>query len=143
MRGFGWEIAHAAVTRRPPISFHTVVPWSGNYARVRRWDLGLVHHQGPLSVAACRTLALRFATCSVAAGDGARGHRVAAALVAQPRRRGARRKTVHTAQRAARFLGAAAAAVALLVRRREAGETTRNGSDPLIKSEITPKQRLN
>jgi hypothetical protein len=27
--GFGWEIAHTAATRRPPISLHTMVPVPG------------------------------------------------------------------------------------------------------------------
>ena len=30
-RDFGWEIAHAAVTRRPPISLDTMVPRTGGY----------------------------------------------------------------------------------------------------------------
>jgi hypothetical protein len=37
---FGWEIAHAAVTRRPPISRYTMVPRTGGYAcDVGVWDL--------------------------------------------------------------------------------------------------------
>ena len=26
VRGFGWEVAHEAVTRRPPVSFYTMIP---------------------------------------------------------------------------------------------------------------------
>jgi hypothetical protein len=60
-RDFGREIAHGAVTRRPPISFDTVVPRTGGYTYdVGVWDLSSV--QGPFSVAPCQTLTLRFAT---------------------------------------------------------------------------------
>jgi hypothetical protein len=56
VRGFGWEIAHAAVTRRPPSSLYTVVPRTGSYAHdVGIWDLSII--QGPFSVAPCQTLA--------------------------------------------------------------------------------------
>jgi hypothetical protein len=49
-RDFGWEIAHAAVTRRPPISLYTMVPRTESYAyAVGVWDLSIV--QGPFSVA--------------------------------------------------------------------------------------------
>jgi hypothetical protein len=46
VRDFGWEIAHAAVTRRPPMSVYAMVPYRG----LRRgfWDLSVV--QGPFSV---------------------------------------------------------------------------------------------
>ena len=45
-RGFGWEIAHAAVTRRPPISLYTMVPRTGCYTYdVGVWDWSIV--QGP------------------------------------------------------------------------------------------------
>ena len=58
---FGWEIAHAAVTRRPPVSLYAMVPRTGGYAYdVGVWDLSIV--QGPFSVAPCQTLALRLAT---------------------------------------------------------------------------------
>jgi hypothetical protein len=30
--GFVWEIAHGAITRRPPISFYTIVARTGGYA---------------------------------------------------------------------------------------------------------------
>jgi hypothetical protein len=35
-RGFGWEIAHEAVTRRPPVSLDMIVPRTGSYA----YDVG-------------------------------------------------------------------------------------------------------
>jgi hypothetical protein len=42
-RGFGWGIAHGAVTRRPPISLDTMVPRTGDYAYgVGVWDLSIV-----------------------------------------------------------------------------------------------------
>jgi hypothetical protein len=53
-RDFGWEIAHAAVTRRPPISLYTRLPPTGGYAYdVGVWDSFMV--QGPFSVAPCQT----------------------------------------------------------------------------------------
>jgi hypothetical protein len=56
VRDFGWEIAHAAVSRRPPISLYTMVPRTEGYAYdVGVWDLSIV--QGPFSVAPCQTLA--------------------------------------------------------------------------------------
>ena len=71
---FGWEIAHAAVSRRLPISLDTIVALTHMYpytlyshvslhivARTHMythaatvWDLSLV--QGPFSVAPCRNL---------------------------------------------------------------------------------------
>jgi hypothetical protein len=48
--GFGWEIAHEAVSRRPLIPLDTMVPRTGGYAYdVGVWDLSIV--QGPFSVA--------------------------------------------------------------------------------------------
>jgi hypothetical protein len=45
---------HATVSRRPPISLHTIVPRTGGYAHdVGVWDLSIV--QGPFSVAPCQT----------------------------------------------------------------------------------------
>ena len=45
-RDFGWEMAHGAVTRRPPIPLYTIVPRTGGYAYdVGVWDLSIV--QGP------------------------------------------------------------------------------------------------
>jgi hypothetical protein len=62
-RDFGWEIAHAAVTRRPPISLYTMVPRTGGYTYdVGLWDSSIV--QGPFSAAPCQTLTSRFATVS-------------------------------------------------------------------------------
>jgi hypothetical protein len=50
VRGFGRAIAHGAVSRRPPISFDTVVPRTGSYTYdVGVWGLSVV--QGPFSVA--------------------------------------------------------------------------------------------
>jgi hypothetical protein len=52
LRDFEWEIAHAAVTRRPLFSLHTVVPRTGGYSyAVGVWDMSIV--QGPFSVAPC------------------------------------------------------------------------------------------
>ena len=40
--GFRWEIAHAAVTRHPPIPLDTVVPRTGGYTyAVGVWDLSI------------------------------------------------------------------------------------------------------
>jgi hypothetical protein len=59
--GFGWEIAHAAVSRRPPIFLSTMVPRTHMYTYAANvWDLSIV--QGPFSVAPCQTQTLRFAT---------------------------------------------------------------------------------
>jgi hypothetical protein len=55
VRDFGWGIAHAAVSRRPPISLDTMVPRTGGYAYVVGvWDLSIV--PGPFSVAPRQTL---------------------------------------------------------------------------------------
>jgi hypothetical protein len=63
--GFGWEIAHTAATRRPPISLHTMVPRTRGYAYdVGVWDSSIV--QGPFSVAPYQNLTLRFANFCVA-----------------------------------------------------------------------------
>jgi hypothetical protein len=50
--GFGWEIAHAAVTRRPPSSLDTMVARTGSctYA-AKDWDLFIVFKA--FSVAPC------------------------------------------------------------------------------------------
>jgi hypothetical protein len=49
-RDFGWEIAHAAVSRRPPISLSSIVARTHMYTYAAKvWDLFLV--QGPFSVA--------------------------------------------------------------------------------------------
>ena len=43
VRGCGWEIAHAAVSRRPPISVYTMGPRNESYAYdVVVWDLSIV-----------------------------------------------------------------------------------------------------
>jgi hypothetical protein len=61
--GFGWEIAHEAVSRRPPIPLFTIVARTNMHTYTAKvWDLSLV--QGPFSVAPCQTLTLRFAACS-------------------------------------------------------------------------------
>jgi hypothetical protein len=61
---FGWEIAHAAVSRRPPIFLHTIEARTRLYTYAAKvWDLSIV--QGPFSVAPCQTLTLRFANCCV------------------------------------------------------------------------------
>jgi hypothetical protein len=60
-RGFGWEVAHGAVTRRPPIYLFTIVPRTAGYTYdVGVWDLSIV--QRPFSVAPCQNLESRFAT---------------------------------------------------------------------------------
>jgi hypothetical protein len=44
--GFGWEIAHAAVSRRPPIPLFAIVARTEGYTYVAKvWDLSIV--QGP------------------------------------------------------------------------------------------------
>jgi hypothetical protein len=43
VRDFGWEIAHGAVTRRPPISLDTMVPRTKGYTHDGGvWDLSIV-----------------------------------------------------------------------------------------------------
>ena len=60
---FGWESAHEAVSRRPPISLDTIVARTGGYAYdVGVWDLSIV--EGPFSVTPCQTLMSRFANFS-------------------------------------------------------------------------------
>jgi hypothetical protein len=59
VRDFGWEMAHGAVSRRPPISLYTIVPRTGGDAHAAKvWDLSIV--QEPFSVAPCPTPAFRF-----------------------------------------------------------------------------------
>ena len=61
VRDSGCEIAHRAVTRRPPISLYTMVPRTrGCMYAAKVWNLSIV--QVPFSVAPCQSLALRFAT---------------------------------------------------------------------------------
>jgi hypothetical protein len=51
---FEWEIAHAAVSRRPLISLYTIVDRSHMYTHAAKvWALSIV--QGPFSVAPCQT----------------------------------------------------------------------------------------
>jgi hypothetical protein len=57
VRDFGREVAHAAVTRRPPIPRYTMVPRTGGYAHdVGVWALSIV--QGPFSVAPYPTVTI-------------------------------------------------------------------------------------
>jgi hypothetical protein len=50
--GFRWEIAHEAVSRRPPIPLDTVVARTEGYTHAANvWALSLV--PGPFSVAPC------------------------------------------------------------------------------------------
>jgi hypothetical protein len=59
-RDLGWEMAHAAVTQRPPISLYTIAPRTGGFAyAVGVWDLSII--QGPFPVAPCQTN--RFSLC--------------------------------------------------------------------------------
>jgi hypothetical protein len=61
VRDFGWEIAHAAVSRRPPISLSSIVARTHVYTYAANvWDLSIVH--GPFPVAPCQTQTVRFAT---------------------------------------------------------------------------------
>jgi hypothetical protein len=61
VRDFGWEIAHAAVSRRPLIPLATIVARAEGYTyAVEVWDLSIV--QGPFSVAVPYPNPLRFAT---------------------------------------------------------------------------------
>jgi hypothetical protein len=53
--GFGWEIAHEAVSRRPPISLDTIVARTRMYTYAATvWDLAVV--QGPVTATPCQTL---------------------------------------------------------------------------------------
>jgi hypothetical protein len=64
VRGFGWEMAHDAVSRRPPIPLYTMVARTHMYTYdANVWDLSIV--QGAFSVAA-KLLVLRFATLCIA-----------------------------------------------------------------------------
>jgi hypothetical protein len=55
VRDFGREIAHGAVSRRPPISLYTVVARTHMYTYAAKvWDLSII--QGPVSVAPRQTL---------------------------------------------------------------------------------------
>jgi hypothetical protein len=59
---FGWEIAHEAVSRRPPISLDTIVARTHMYTYAAKvWDVSLERVQGPFSVASVPN---RFATLS-------------------------------------------------------------------------------
>jgi hypothetical protein len=50
---FGWEIAHEAVSRRPPSPLYTIVAHTEGYTYdAKVWDLSIV--QGPFSVAPCQ-----------------------------------------------------------------------------------------
>jgi hypothetical protein len=61
-RGFGWEIAHAAVSRRPPIYLDTMVARTHMYTYAATvWDLSFVEG---LSLSPVPNL--RFATCFIA-----------------------------------------------------------------------------
>jgi hypothetical protein len=59
-RDFGWEIAHGAVTRRPPISLYTMIPL------VRRWGLGFVHRSRAIFCRAVPNLSVTIRTCFIA-----------------------------------------------------------------------------
>ena len=60
------EIAHEAVSRRPPIPLDTIVARTHTYTYAANvWGLSIV--QGLFSVAACQTLALRLATFCIVA----------------------------------------------------------------------------
>jgi hypothetical protein len=61
VRDFGWEIAHAAVSRRPPTPLDTMVARTHLYTYAANvWDLSLA--QGPFPVARrAKPSELRFA----------------------------------------------------------------------------------
>jgi hypothetical protein len=52
----GGRFAHAAVSRRPPISLDTMVPRPYRGLRVRRWGLGFVHRSRAIFCRAVPTL---------------------------------------------------------------------------------------
>ena len=55
---FRGEVAHEAVSRRPPISLYTIVTRTEGYTYAAKvWDLSTIF-------APCQTFALRFATFS-------------------------------------------------------------------------------
>ena len=65
VRDFGWEIAHAAVSRRPPIPLHTIVARAEGYTYAPRvWDLSIV--QGPFYVAPCTNPSVTIRMFSIA-----------------------------------------------------------------------------
>jgi hypothetical protein len=85
-RDFGWEIAHEAVSRRPPISLDTVVARNEGYTQAAKvLDLSLV--QGPCSVAPCQTpnVTIRNFFTAVWRWAGARGRRGGAGGARAPR----------------------------------------------------------
>jgi hypothetical protein len=58
VKDFGWEIAHEAVSRRPPNPPYAVVARTHIYTYdATVWDLSIV--QGPFSIILCQTQALR------------------------------------------------------------------------------------
>jgi hypothetical protein len=66
---FRVRVAHAAVSRRPPISLFTSVARTEGYTYDAKFrDLSIV--QGPFPVDPCQTLALRFAAFFVAVSRG-------------------------------------------------------------------------
>jgi hypothetical protein len=63
VRDFGWEIAHEAVSRRPPISLSRFVARTHMYTYAAKvWVSSIV--QGPFCCRPVLTLELRFATFS-------------------------------------------------------------------------------
>jgi hypothetical protein len=107
-RGFGWDIAHAAVSRRTSISFSRIVARTDGYTYAAKvWDSSIV--QGPFSVAPRQTLPLRFATIFIVVRLKVRGgvrHELVAYVVV---RRLARRP--HRRQQRSRLPPRAAVAV--------------------------------
>jgi hypothetical protein len=81
------EIAHAAVSRRPPISFYSIAARTEGYTYgVGVWDLSDI--QAPFSVAPCQTLASRLATvASVCGRDATPRERAVGSAAAQEMRR--------------------------------------------------------
>jgi hypothetical protein len=70
VRGFGWEIAHEAVSRRPPISLDTIVARTHMYTYAAQvWDLSIVQtHLSPMQNPTLRFAILRCIYLGAARG---------------------------------------------------------------------------
>jgi hypothetical protein len=71
-RGSGWEVAHAAVTRRPPIPLDTIVPRARGLL-VRRWGLGFVHRSRTILCRAVPNLRVAVRNFPIAVRSGTNG----------------------------------------------------------------------
>ena len=73
-RDFGWEIAHAAVSRRPPISLSRIAALTESYTHdAGVWDLLIVQEPVSVSVAPCQSFAYdsQLFLIAVRGGSGA------------------------------------------------------------------------